>query len=244
MAVHAVSDLHIRGPEDPLYCALLEYLARMNSNDTFVLGGDVFEFFLGTREFFWKRYSGFIEAISAATQAGTEVHYIEGNHDFHLHPLKRLNVRVHSKEVELTVEKKRFYFAHGDLVNQSDWRYLAFRGFLRSPLVRGAFRVLPSRVLDRIGYQASDLSKAKSRQVQSLEPLRKIYRSFAAARIQQGFDYVVLGHCHDLDEMRFLVGERQGHYMNVGFPRVHATSVVWNSPEAGLERQQFYKLAH
>ena len=53
MSVLIVSDLHIRGPSDPLYSSLLSLLRdRAATGDTVVLAGDLFDLFVGNKKYF------------------------------------------------------------------------------------------------------------------------------------------------------------------------------------------------
>ena len=52
----------------------------------------------------------------------------------------------------------------------------------------------------------------------------------------QGIATNILGHCHDLDSMKFKVGERQGVYMNIGFPKSHGSIVTWSDEDHELTR--------
>ena len=54
--------------------------------------------------------------------------------------------------------------------------------------------------------------------------------------MKSGFDFVVMGHCHDRDEMTFRLGARSGHYMNIGYPRVHGCYVEWRPGDEQLRR--------
>jgi hypothetical protein len=75
-----------------------------------------------------------------------------------------------------------------------------------------------------------------------MERLRKIYRSYAAERLAEGYDYVVMGHCHDLDEMSFQIGGRAGQYVNVGFPRVHGSYLSWSPGDEKIMRERMPQL--
>src|SRR3954471_11028327 len=85
MALYAVSDTHIWGPEDPLFRSLLRLLRdRAEAGDTVVLAGDLFDLFVGNKRVFLERYREFLTELEAAGRRGVRIHYIEGNHDFHL----------------------------------------------------------------------------------------------------------------------------------------------------------------
>src|SRR4051812_19466072 len=113
MSLFAVSDLHIWGPDDPLYRSLLALLnERAGAGDVVVLAGDLFDLFIGGKKIFRDRYSEFFEALATAGQRGVEVHYIEGNHDF---LLRRAyagipGLRIHVREVSLELSGRRFFF--------------------------------------------------------------------------------------------------------------------------------------
>ena len=253
MNLYVVSDLHIDRSLDPLLGGLVQFFsARVVEGDCVVFAGDVFDLFVGNKKVFRDRYRPFIQLVVDLTARGAEIHYIEGNHDFHLKKLfgRLPGVRLHSTDVELQLGGKRFYIAHGDLVDSKDYGYRLLRGALRSLPIRAVIRQTPGRLIDSIGRWMSQSSRAQHRQSQglpiltdgNLERLRTCYRSFSASKINQGFDFVILGHCHDRDEMRFKVGDRAGHYMNVGYPRVHETLVYWSDAHPGeLQRERFLK---
>ncbi|MEO5968644.1 MAG: UDP-2,3-diacylglucosamine diphosphatase [Bdellovibrionia bacterium] len=243
MSIIAVSDLHIWGPEDPLYSSLLTLLnERVSAEDTVVLAGDLFDLFVGNKSVFVEQYSTFIDVVKNVGNRGTIVHYIEGNHDFLIkktfHGAK--GIYIHSDNVNIEIEGKKFYFAHGDLVDQTDYAYRLLRLFFRSPIMKALVSIIPGKWLEDFGK----LSSRKSRQRHSvlphnrIEPLRKIFRNYAAEQIAHGYDFVVMGHCHDLDEMTFMVGNRKGQYVNMGFPRVHGSFLSWAPGEEKIQRER------
>jgi len=247
MRLVAVSDLHILGSDDPLYRSLIELVRNLQPQDIFVLAGDVFDLFVGNKLLFRSRYQDFILELERAGERGVQTHYIEGNHDFLLKEIfgALRGVSVYSQQVVLELAGKKFFIAHGDLVDNEDLGYRFLRFFWRSVPVRVAVRVVPGEWIDRIGNRSSDLSKgyrskqgtAERTQAWRLERLRKIFRSYAADRLAEGFDFVILGHCHDRDEMEFKIGDRLGQYINVGYPRVHGTFLVWEPEENEISRK-------
>lgn len=249
MSFFALSDLHIRGSDDPLYESLLKVIRdRARGGDTLVLAGDVFDFFVGDKLIFIAQYSRFFAELGAASQRGVKIHYIEGNHDF---LLRRAfagipAIEVHSHHVTEELDGKRFYVAHGDTVDQTDYGYLALRMFLRSPIIRAFVKFFPGSLINWIGETGSRRSRQSQENSPKLahqypcdrfERIRKVFRSFAAERLTEGFDFVVLGHCHDLDEMRFQIGGRTGQYVNVGYPRVHGSFLSWERDDEYIRRE-------
>lgn len=247
MSLFVVSDLHIRGSEDPVYLSLLSLLRdRARAGDTFVLAGDVFDLFIGAKAVYIERYHAFFDELRKAGERGVDLHYIEGNHDFLLRKafegIPRLKLYTHDFSVEMS--GKRFFFAHGDTVNRSDYTYRGLRAFFRSPFIRFIVWAFPGRWVDAIGGWSSKTSRSAKPELpralppQKMESLRKIYRSFAAERLAEGFDFVVMGHCHDLDEMSFQIGGRSGQYVNVGYPRVHGSYLSWSPGDEKIQRER------
>lgn len=248
MALYIVSDLHIQGPGDLLYQELLKMLReRLMPGDTLVLAGDVFDLFVGCKSIFIQRYHEFFHALRELSQKSAQMHYIEGNHDFLIRDAFAgiTGLQVHSKELDLELGEKRFLVIHGDTVDRKDYGYRFLRSFFRSPLMKAFVWMAPGTWLDRIGNYSSEYSRAKKPRVphelslERRERLRKIYRSFAAERLSEGFDYVAMGHCHDLDEMTFQIGHRKGQYINVGYPPVHGSVLTWAPGDEFVHRTPF-----
>jgi UDP-2,3-diacylglucosamine hydrolase len=236
MRVIITSDLHISGSEDPLYDSLLRLISEApKTGDILVLAGDVFDFFVGNKELLTSRYSSFISTLKSAGERGVQLHYIEGNHDFHLKKAFReiQGLTIHEADVALNCWGKRFYIAHGDLVDLKDYKYRALRGFFRSPVMKAFVSLAPGKWVDLIGSKSSEASRKKGPRLPSQLPteqitrLRTIYRNHAVEKLKQGYDFVVMGHCHDLDEMQFKIGDRCGQYINVGYPRAHRSFLTW-----------------
>jgi UDP-2,3-diacylglucosamine hydrolase len=248
VSLYVLSDLHIKGADDPLYAELVAFLkSRPRPGDTVVLAGDLFDLFVGGKRVFLERYRAFLEALFGAGSRGVEIHYIEGNHDFQL---KRAfsqipNFTLHQDSVSLEVGDKRVYCCHGDTVDRRDLRYLALRMAFRSPFMKAFVGAVPGEWIDGIGRVSSRLSRSRKPALPvelprvGMEELRKVYRNFAAEKLAEGYDFVVMGHCHDLDEMCFIVEGREGQYINVGYPPVHGSILSWSPGEDKIRRERF-----
>jgi UDP-2,3-diacylglucosamine hydrolase len=247
MRLLALSDLHVRGPDDPSYARLLQALSSAKPGDWVILAGDLFDLWLGAKPVFLERYSAFLEKLRELDRQGTKVHYLEGNHDFHLESVfsGMKNVQVGDDEVTLELGGRRLFFAHGDRIDSKDYGYRALRGFLRSLPFAVFVRWAPSAWIDAIGKGSSALSRTQH--PPTLEDLpaplrqriRKLYREFAVAKAREGFDFIILGHCHDLDEKQFTVKGRPVQYLNMGYPPKHGSYLTWEVGEARFQRVPF-----
>ncbi len=248
MRLFVVSDLHILGVDDPLYIPLVSLLKeKAQAGDTVVLAGDLFDLFVGNKRVFRERYASFLEAVRGAGERGVRIHYIEGNHDFLIRPVFTgvQGLTIHSHDVSVEIGGRRFYFGHGDTVDRSDYPYRVLRFFFRSPLMKALVYALPGKWIDRIGKSSSSYSRQKKPllpkdlPIARMERLRCAYRSFAAEKLAHGYDFVVLGHSHDLDEMTFQVGGKAGQYINVGYPRAHGSILIWTPEDEKISREPF-----
>lgn len=248
MSVSIVSDIHIQGPEDPCFRALIALVTRCEAGDTLVLAGDIFDFLIGDQKVLYERYRGFLDAVRSAGERGAEIHYIEGNHDFHLRRLfarETPRMKLHPAEVMVEFDRKKIYVAHGDLVDGADMGYLALRALFRSPLTKFLSYRLPGRLVAAIGERSSRLSQKKNprtpveRGTPYRDRMREVYRAWAERKLAEGYDYVVLGHCHDDDEKQVSLPGRMAQYVNVGFPRVHGTYLVLEEGKARFRRAKF-----
>ena len=242
MKVLAISDLHIQNDSDPLFTDLLRLLQeRVSTEDTVLLVGDVFDLYIGDKVFYRKMYSRFFDALEDLSKKGVRIHYFEGNHDFHLKTaLQRIpRVSLHVESASFDFSGKRFFVSHGDLADPEDRGYLFMRSVLRSLPLKAAIALAPSRVVHFIGEwmnrhlsAAGDLMETASPEV--LKRTRSIFHDYAEKQIRAGHDFVILGHCHDLDAKDFNIDGRKGKYMNIGFPRVHRSYLLWDGQD--LER--------
>lgn len=108
-----------------------------------VIVGDLFEFWYEYRYYVASSHMPLFMALAALVESGTQVHLLQGNHDFAYGDFfpKALGVQVH-KELVLEIQGKRVYFRHGDGVPKSDRGYRFLRRILDFPLNRWLFRQL------------------------------------------------------------------------------------------------------
>lgn len=242
MRLFMLSDLHLRTPSQPFYGSVVEVMKGVNqANDVLVLAGDIFDLFIGGGKEFRELHSPLLKALDEISKKGTKIFFIEGNHDFHIHSvLEPLGVTVSTDELEWVDPSngKKIYIAHGDLVDLTDSKYLKDRAFYKSTPMKWIAQILPSFLILKIAEyyrrdendQFQNLPEAWSKEKR--ERLRKVFREYAEQKKRQGFDFVLLGHCHDLDEWG-------GFYFNSGFPPKHRQYLIYESAKGLVERRYF-----
>jgi UDP-2,3-diacylglucosamine hydrolase len=241
------SDLHLKSMSSPLVGAFLKALQEPSeSDDVVVLAGDIFDLYVGNQNYFYSQFQPIFEALKRITDCQVPVHYIQGNHDFHFEKhLQSVGVQVSSTDdcIQLqSITGKKFYIAHGDLVDTSDHAYLRLRKILRSNIIRFAVQKIPNAVIQWVAGQMARTEDQRSLQLpetfsdSKLQEFRKPYREFAEVKKQEGFDFVVLGHCHDLDTLA-------PFYSNMGYPPVHRQFLYYEAdlePQNDLLKRRFF----
>ena len=193
-----VADAHLRKPGDPNYLLMLKFLEEQRGRTDFlVLLGDIFEFWIGKRRVI-ADHVPLIDALERLHRQGTQLVYVEGNHDFHLGPVftERLACQVLPDGGSIELDGKQVYLAHGDLANPDDVAYRRLRKIFRSGLVRILIRTLPNALLLGIAALAGSLSKRQNGGERHNRPVRKVLKSYAETILATGQQAVVTGHFH------------------------------------------------
>jgi UDP-2,3-diacylglucosamine hydrolase len=246
--VHIFSDLHLTALDEPLAVAFLKAMGELQGpGDALVLAGDIFEILVGNSAYFQEKTAPFLEVIRELLHRGVSVFYIEGNHDFHLSGLLPSGVFISSDSIRIQVvhssgTPKTIEVVHGDLVDSEDRGYLLMRRIFRSSPVRIAAALLPGKLITGFARVLSRDHDQKSAQLPESwsqnrrSRLRALYHADAERRRSLGADFVVMGHCHDLDEWG-------GFYWNMGYPPAHRQYLVYdpssNQGKESIHRRYF-----
>jgi len=199
MNVIFIADAHLRNPDDLNYRTMLRFLREIPASvDILVIAGDFFEFWLGDSPEAFPHYKPALDALKTVTQNGVKLLFFEGNHDFHLGKYfrKAFNAEVFAEKTEITIDGKRLFICHGDLINRADYGYRALRFTFRNPFTRLLAKTIPSSVPAYIAKKLGKHSKDKHKAVEAKWDYTQIVRNFAAARFAEGIDIVVTAHYH------------------------------------------------
>ena len=204
-----LADAHLRRPADNNYRTLLTFLDdQRGRTDMLVLLGDIFDFWIGNGKVI-AEHAPVIEALERLRGQGTQLVYVEGNHDFHLGPVftERLGCRVLADGGLLELDGRRIFLAHGDLVNPQDTGYLMLRRFFRSSLVKLLVHRLPSSLLQRFARLASRESRKTTSAKRHRWPVEELLIPYAIKQFDAGHQVVVTGHFHQPFHARLPEGE-------------------------------------
>lgn len=194
-----LADAHLINPQDDNYRSLLALLQREEGQiRTLYLLGDIFEFWVGYEHVVFAPYVPILEALRRLHASGASIVWIEGNHDFHLGPFVRdtLQGTIFPEKTTITLDGKKIFLCHGDLIDTGDKGYRLYRSLLRSRFVGRLVDlfVSPDR-LWRFSRFLSAKSKAKRRRHPRRDP-RPLIMTHARQRFAEGIQIVVTGHFH------------------------------------------------
>ncbi|HZV83323.1 MAG TPA: UDP-2,3-diacylglucosamine diphosphatase, partial [Geobacteraceae bacterium] len=199
--MHAIfiADAHLKNPADENYRLMLRFLQELpHGTDRLFILGDFFEFWLGDSPAPFPHYWPVLDALQALVDRGVELFFFEGNHDFHLgrYFTTAFNARVYPDSAELTMDGKRLFLCHGDLINSADHAYRILRFIFRNPLTRLLARIIPPSIPAWIAVKLGNHSKGKHKTTTVKWDYMQLVRDFAAIRFQSGYDVVVSAHFH------------------------------------------------
>ncbi len=208
MAVAILADAHLGGPGGevgPLLAQLREVGER--GAERLVLLGDLFQVWVGYRQYETAGVRGFLECLSELRERGIPVHYIEGNRDFFLaRGPYRSSFDSVGAEHAFTAGGVRYLAVHGDGLNERDRQYLAWRWLSKSAPVRMVIRHLPEAMVGRFVHSTERKLTGTNFKHKVRIPEAAI-RRYAERRLAEGHDVLLLGHFHEARCWRVSGGE-------------------------------------
>ncbi len=194
-----LADAHLLHPDDGNYRRLLAFLEEQRGRlRTLYILGDLFEFWVGYRHMVFAPYVPVLNALQVLRNEGSEIVYVEGNHDFHLGPYFRetLDCCVLPDGGVVEIDGHRVHLSHGDTINDRDRGYLFLRRLLRSGPMQTLIGLVPGDCTWRIAQWASHQSqKGNSTKNKRQLPEEQLAR-FTRARLAEGCEVVITGHFH------------------------------------------------
>lgn len=188
---------------------LLDEVAR--DGRLLVLAGDLFDFWYEWQYVVPKAPFHLLHRLRNLVDAGLEVHYLAGNHDFRLRGFLESDVglRIHADTLPARIGEQAVFVYHGDGILARDNGYRLMKKVLRNRAAQRVFSWFHPDLAMRLARGTS----VTSRTVKRARPEDDAeYLAFARAKFAEGYDGVVLGHTH-----RPIEHSEQGHtYVNLG----------------------------
>ncbi|MBM4313517.1 MAG: UDP-2,3-diacylglucosamine diphosphatase [Deltaproteobacteria bacterium] len=246
-----LSDVHLKDPEGADYERLILFFDRLRGRgkggsgetsdrafvlDRLVIAGDFFDFWFGKDEAIYPGFRQIIDRMAALKGEGVRISLCEGNHDFFLSDYfsRKLGFDVHPEWAEFNLDGLRVLASHGDTVDTGDHSYLALRRFLRNPLTHGIEQRLPRFLIWRLARFWSKMSREACGD--SREKMRGAMERFAAGKIREGYDAVILGHCHEPLLRQMSSDGRETTFVTLGDWTTHGSYLLFDDGRFTLQR--------
>jgi UDP-2,3-diacylglucosamine hydrolase len=212
MKVVFLADVHLKDPQGADYERLISFFDRLRGRrgsssgeisdatltlDQLVIAGDFFDFWFSKGESIYPGFRQIVDRMVALKKEGVRISLCEGNHDFFLTEYfsGKLGLDVYLEWAEFSFDGLRVLASHGDTVDANNHNYLAMRKFLRSSFARYLEQRLPRSLIWRLACFWSKMSREACGNPR--EKMVAAMHRFAMAKIQEGYDAVILGHCHE-----------------------------------------------
>jgi UDP-2,3-diacylglucosamine hydrolase len=247
-----LSDVHLKRRSDPGYEKCMQLFACLRAPgvesghsddatntiviDLLVIAGDFFDFWFEKGGRIYPEFRPVVESLVELRQSGIRICLCEGNHDFFLadYFYAKLGIEVYPGDAEFVLDGLRCLVSHGDTVDRNNRRYLALRRLLRSSFAYRLQRIFPLGWLWWIARFSSKLSK--DRLGKASGPLNKVMHGFAVEKYREGFDTVILGHCHTPSFREEQIGGRRRIFVTLGDWITHHNYLLYENGRFTLNR--------
>ena len=186
------------------------------------LVGDIFDIWIHSHKYFVAKFLKIVNAVKKIVEKGTEVHYFEGNHDFHLKQFwqQEVGVKVHDGPAFFKIGSRKIRVEHGDFMNPDDKAYFLLRAFLRSRPVDFMLQVVPGFLIQWVGERASQASRYRNNSGEkkwSEDRIKEFMHRYAEKAVEECFfDYLITGHTHVPDIHEFNYRGKPVCFINLG----------------------------
>jgi len=168
--------------------------------------GDMIDFWFEYKQAVPKGYARFFGKIAEFTDAGIPVYWFAGNHDIWLfdYVQSELGVIVYHKEVEVIIQGKKFYLAHGDGLGDPSKQFRMLRKIFHSKFNQGLFGGLHPDLGMKFGLSWAKHSRKKREYNPEIylgedkEYLIQFSKKHLAERGADAADFYIFGHRHIL----------------------------------------------
>jgi UDP-2,3-diacylglucosamine hydrolase len=235
-----ISDIHLGAnseqEEKERVTKFLNFLSEIENkaNKIFIVG-DLFDFWFEYKYAIPKRYFSVLYQLKRFKEKNIEVHYLTGNHDFWLGEFFSLEmgIVIHENEWMGTIDNKKFYLYHGDGVARRDIGYRILKRILRNKFNKSLYRWLHPDIGIPFAKFVSGSSRNYTKKINLNDD--NDYIEFARGKFEDGYDYVLMGHRHNPQE----IIEDGKKYINLGDWLVHFSYAIFDGISLNLK---FYEL--
>ena len=195
------------------------------------LVGDLFDFWFEWRRSVPGAAFPVLAALHELVLGGRQVVFLAGNHDGHPGRFleKEVGLTVSRVPIDADIDGRRFHIIHGDGLAPADRGYRILRAVIRWKPTEALYRLLHPDAGIWFARQVSGLSQRMWSYEDKFGP--EPYRQYARRKLDEGFNYVVMGHRHKSE----FIPHPNGGYLAIGEWIAKGTYGVYEDGELKLE---------
>ncbi|MCX7833667.1 MAG: UDP-2,3-diacylglucosamine diphosphatase [Ignavibacteria bacterium] len=193
----------------------IEIESTLHSSETkseLFIVGDLFDCWIEYKYVIPKGYYKLFTKIDELIRKGIKITYLAGNHDFWRGKYfkEEFGIDIKFNDIDTVIENKKFYISHGDGLAYKDLGYKILKKIFRNKISQKLYYLIHPD----LGIWLAKNTSSTSREYTSKKDYSKRdgLRDFALKKIQEGFDYVILGHRHKPE----IVKKENSYYINLG----------------------------
>ncbi|MBE9547506.1 MAG: UDP-2,3-diacylglucosamine diphosphatase, partial [Proteobacteria bacterium] len=234
-----LADAHLQSKEDTNYNHLLSFFNLIKGDvDHLFIVGDFFDFWFCREEIIYPDFKAIIDKLIDLKDSGVSIHLCEGNHDFFL---GKFFTGIHGMEVfpewgTANLDGIRTLVSHGDTIDTTNTRYLMLRKILRSRAFYKIQERIPLRLLWKIARMGSKVSNEHL--AKPPDGLVEKMEAFTVEKFKEGFDAVILGHCHTPTMKQYVIDGKEKTFVTLGDWISHYSYLLY---EDGSFTLDFYR---
>lgn len=177
-----------------------------------IIAGDLFDCWIEYKQVVPKGFYRFLTKLDELVNEGIKVTYISGNHDFWYgnYFKDEFGIDIIHNPISREIEGKKFYIHHGDGLSYKDTGYKILKFIFRSKISQHLYYLLHPDIGIWLAKKSSHTSREYTGN-RNFSP-RDGMRDFAVKKIEEGYDYVLMGHRH----RAYIYKEKNGLYANLG----------------------------
>ncbi|MEE8149270.1 MAG: UDP-2,3-diacylglucosamine diphosphatase [candidate division Zixibacteria bacterium] len=236
MALYIFSDAHLGAHSEAKESEKLSKIGQLcqlvkEDGDRLVILGDLFDFWFEYKHTAPKEHYQVLFLLSELVKQGIQIDYVSGNHDFWLDDFfeTQMKIKLHRDEFETDYGGKRIHFIHGDGLAAGDWAYRISKRIFRNRFNIWLYRKLPPDFAFALAKKVSGNSRERSSKREN--KFLSDYQNYAAGKLKDNFDVVVIGHLH----MPSYEESEHGLYINSGDFIEHFSYVKVTDDKISLE---------
>lgn len=203
--IYFASDFHLGIPDkatsrqrEQLLCQWLDVI-REDAAKLYLVG-DIFDVWFEYKNVIPKGYTRFLGKLAVLSDSGVAIEAFTGNHDLWMRGYfeEELNIPVHHHPLEIEVNGKRFFIAHGDGLGPGDKGYKLLKSVLRNPFAQWLYRRLhPDTGVGVANYFSRKGPKHVNTEKEFLGPEKEWLILFSKEKLKERhYDYFIFGHRH------------------------------------------------